>query len=485
MLTGIRSLTGVFAALALFSAMFHACSPAPPERPNIVFIYTDDQAPWALGASGYPHAQTPNIDRLFNEGAYLVNAFTTTPVCSPSRASLMASRYGSELGITEWINPRREPDLGLDPSVVTWPEVLQQSGYRTGLVGKWHLGVPDQYHPTRTGFDYFMGFRTGGTTLSDPTLEKDGETKQFEGLTPDILTDHAIEFVNGVEEAPFLLALHFRAPHAPWLPVADEDWAPFESLDPALPHPDYPKLDVERVKRMTREYLASVKSVDRNVGRLLAALDASGHAENTIMIFSSDHGYSMGHNGIWHKGNGHWVLTEPPAATDNIPEGQRPNMYDNSIRVPTAVYWPGTISAGTRITETVSNLDWYPTILAMAGADLPEGELIRGRNFVPILKGESPEWDNDFYAQYSTHHQSHTHMRMYRTPEWKLIRDFLNEGRDELYHLTEDPGETTNLIASEDPAVARIIEQLHGKIIEYMRDTNDPVLEQAEGRSTD
>ena len=103
--------------------------------------------------------------------------------------------------------------------------------------------------------------------------------------TPDILTDHAIEFVNSAEEEPFLLALHFRAPHARWLPVADEDWAPFESLDPALPHPDYPNLDVERVKRMTREYLASVKSVDRNVGRLLAALDASGHAEDTTRAF--------------------------------------------------------------------------------------------------------------------------------------------------------------------------------------------------------
>ncbi|MYA80713.1 MAG: sulfatase-like hydrolase/transferase, partial [Acidobacteriia bacterium] len=152
--------------------MLCGCSPRPASRPNIVFIFTDDQAPWALGASGYPHALTPNIDRLFNEGAYLVNAFTTKPVCSPSRAGLMASRYGSELGLTEWIHPRREPELGLDPTVVTWPEVLQRNGYRTGLVGKWHLGVPDRYHPTRTGFEYFMGFRTGGTTPSNPVLEK-------------------------------------------------------------------------------------------------------------------------------------------------------------------------------------------------------------------------------------------------------------------------------------------------------------------------
>jgi uncharacterized sulfatase len=233
---------------------------------------------------------------------------------------------------------------------------------------------------------------------------------------------------------------------------------------------------------MTREYLASVKSVDRNVGRFLSALEEAGHTDDTVIIFTSDHGYSMGHNGIWHKGNGHWVLTQPPPATENIPQGQRPNMYDHSIRVPTAVYWPGTIEAGSQVTQTVSNLDWYPTILAMAGADLPEGELIRGRNFLPMLQGQSPDWDNDFYAQYSTHHQSHTHMRMYRTAEWKLIRDFLNEGRDELYNLADDPGETTNLIASEDAAAKDVIARLDAKILESMRETNDPVLEQAEAR---
>ena len=485
MLAPARSALG-FLTLLL---MLCGCSPGPASRPNIVFIFTDDQAPWALGASGYPHAQTPNIDRLFNEGAYLVNAFTTTPVCSPSRAGLMASRYGSELGITEWIHPRREPELGLDPAVVTWPEVLQQDGYRTGLVGKWHLGVPDQYHPTRTGFEYFMGFRTGGTTPSNPVLEKDGKTGQFEGLTPDILTDHAIEFIdgapNGNEQKPFLLALHFRAPHTRWLPVADEDWAPFESLDPTLPHPDYPDLDIERVKRMTREYLASVKSIDRNVGRLRAVLEERGHTDNTVIVFTSDHGYNMGHNGIWHKGNGHWVLTEPPPATENVPEGQRPNMYDHSIRVPAAVHWPGTIQPGTRVAQTISNLDWYPTLLAMAGVELPAGELIRGRDFLPILLGESAAWDNDFYAEYSTHHQSRTHMRMYRTPEWKLIRDFFNDGRDELYHLAEDPDETTNLIESEDPAVTAAVARLDAKILQYMRETNDPVLQEAAARTSD
>lgn len=466
----LRSIAIAFAILGFVSQTALAATP------NILFLFTDDQAPWALGASGHPHAVTPHMDRIAKEGAYLVNSFTTTPVCSPSRASLMTSRYGSEVGITDWINPRVEPQLGLDPSTVTWPEVLQQHGYRTGLVGKWHLGLTPEFHPRKTGFDYFMGFLGGGNSPVDPMLEKDGQERKFKGFTPDILTDHAIEFLRTNRQIPFALAVHYRAPHARWLPVAEQDWSPFESLDPIIPNPDFPKLDVPRVKSMTREYLAGVHSVDRNVGRVLDLLDELQLAENTVVIYSSDHGYNMGHNGIWHKGNGHWVLTDPPAATPNIPKGQRPNMYDHSIRVPTMVRWPGVVKAGTVVAKPVSNLDWYPTLVEIAGATLPPGEIIRGRSITPLLRGEDVDWTDEFYAEYSTHHQSHTHMRMIRTPQWKLIRDFLNSDRDELYDLERDPAEATNLIHSDDAAVQQVVTELHAKIIAHMKVINDPVL---------
>ncbi len=450
------------------------------EKPNILFIYTDDQAPWALGRSGHPHAHTPNLDELFGDGAYLVNAFTTTPVCSPSRAGLMTGRYGSELGITDWINPRKEYGVGLAPDTVCWTEVLQKHGYATGLIGKWHLGVPDRYHPTRTGFDYFMGFRTGGTKVKDAVMEKEGQQHLFSGFTTDVLTDHALEYIKRHRDEPFLCCVHYRAPHAPWLPLPEADWNPFENLDPQLPHPDYPKLDVKKVKQKTREYLGSVHGVDRNVGRLLQALDDLQLTEKTIVIFTSDHGYNMGHNGIWHKGNGHWILTELPPGTKNVPAKQRPNMYDNSIRVPTAVRWPGVVEPGTVVERTVSNLDWFPTLLEMVGAAAPDGKIVRGRSIVPVLKGEPVAWDDDFYAEYSTHHQSRTHMRMYRTPRWKLVRDFLNPERDEFFDLQQDPGETTNLIASDAPEVQTAIAKLHGKIIERMREIDDPVLSAVE-----
>jgi len=467
-----RRATALILAFILTSA-----SAAHAARPNIVFIYTDDQAAWALGASQHPHASTPHLDRLVREGAYLVNSFTVTPVCSPSRASLMTSRYGSEVGITEWINPRKEAKHGLDPDTVTWPELLQQHGYTTGLVGKWHLGLPDKFHPTRTGFDYFMGFRGGGNSPQNPQLEKEGKQQKFQGLTPDILTDHAVEFIQRNRQGPFLLCLHYRAPHARWLPVAEQDWAPFAELDPQIPNPDFPKLNVARVKKMTREYLASVKSVDRNVGRVLAELDALKLTSNTVVIFTSDHGYNMGHNGIWHKGNGHYVLTEPPPATKHIPRGQRPNMYDHSLRVPTIIRWPQANIAGTTVTNTVSNLDWFPTVLSMAGAEHLIPKTIRGRNMTPLLHGEQITWDNDLFGEYSTHHQSTTHMRMLRTPRWKLIRDFLNPERDELYNLQDDPAESNNLIRAATPEIKSVLARLQKKLVAQMQANEDAVLQ--------
>ncbi|MEX2287929.1 MAG: sulfatase-like hydrolase/transferase [Planctomycetaceae bacterium] len=463
-------------AVWLSAAKDVAAGAANAQRPNIVFILTDDQAPWALAHSGYAQAKTPHIDRICREGAYFVNAFCSTPVCSPSRASIMTSRFGSELGITEWINPRTESTLGLDPKTPTWPKLLAEAGYRNGLVGKWHLGTEDRFHPTQFGYQYFMGFRAGGTKPKDPVLEVDGHDKQLSGFVVDLLTDSAIEYVNHHKDEPFVLSLHFREPHRPWLPIADEDAALFADLDPSIPNPDYPKLDVAKVKAMTRDYLASVESVDRNVGRLMHELDRLDLTKNTVVIFSSDHGYNMGHHGIWHKGNGHWILTENPPGTANVPAGERPNMYDTSVRVPLAVRWPGVVAPGTVVTQTVSHLDWFPTLLEVAGVEAPQGVTLRGRSIVPLLKGTAGEWNNDFYAEYSTHDNSRTHMRMYRTPEWKLVRDFLNPGRDELYHLKADPDETTNLIASEDPQVAAVKADLDTKLRARMQATDDKAL---------
>lgn len=453
-------------------------------RPNLLFIYTDDQGPWALGLSGNREAHTPHMDELFRQGAYLRNSFVTTPVCSPSRAGLMVSRYGTEVGITDWINPGSdklkidERRLGLDPSFTTWTELLRQAGYVTGLVGKWHLGEEPQFHPTKAGFQYFTGFLRGGVAVENPALEVDGEDRPHQGHTVDILTDYALEFIrNHQKDGPFALCLNHRSPHAPWLPVAEEDWAPYKDLDPTIPNPDFPNLDAARVKQAMREHLASVTGVDRNLGRLLRLLDELGLRDNTVVIFTSDNGMNLGHNGVIFKGNARWITLDKHGP-DYGEEKARPNMYDNSIGVPTGIRWPAVIRPGTVIHETISNLDWYPTLAAIAGVEIPDGVLIRGRSFLPLLKGDRIRWDNTLYGEYSQHHYTEADLRMVRTPQWKLVRDFKRPGRDELYDLSSDPAETTNRI--EDPAAQGIRQELNSLLIAKMRELNDPVLSRLE-----
>lgn len=452
-------------------------------KPNVLFIYTDDQASWALGASGNPQAHTPHMDSLVREGAHLVNSFTATPVCSPSRVELLTSRYGSEFGITDFIPQKGHilytPGIGLDPAAVTFPQLLAEAGYRNGLIGKWHVGEMDEVHPTQMGYHEFMGLRGGGVSPVDPVLEEDGEDKKLRGLTCDILTDRALDFLERHQKEPFLLSVHYRAPHETWLPVSDEDWAPFQDMDATIPNPEYPDLDISTMKQRMCEYLASVAGVDRNLGRILEKLEQLQLAQDTIVIYTADHGYNMGHNGIWHKGNGIWATypdTWPPD-TDPVARKYRPNMYDNSLRVPTIIRWQDEIAPGTVVPETVSNLDWLPSILAMCGVELPHDTVIRGRNIVPLLKGEKIDWNNDLYAEYSMEHYRRADMRIYRTPAWKLVRDFLNPDRDEFYDLQDDPSESTNLIHDTRPEVQAMIKSLHGKILENMRAIGDPLLE--------
>ncbi len=460
------------------------------KAPNIIFIYSDDQASWALGAAGNPDAYTPNLDRLVGQGAYLTNAFVTTPVCSPARASILTSQYASELGLQDFIpQPGHvlydpEKPLGLEPATETFVEVLQAAGYRTGLIGKWHLGdwtesEDRRYHPTHQGFDYFMGLTGGGTSPENPTLEKDGEVRTFSGLTTDILTDEALSFVEASRDSPFLLCLHYRAPHAAWLPVAAEDWAPYQDLDPRLPNPGYPDLDTEKAKRKMREYLASTTGVDRNVGRLLNRLEELDLAANTVVVFTSDHGYNMGHNGIEHKGNGVWITTTLPAGTPDVPPQRRPNLYDNSLRVPAIVRWPGHIPTGLVIDRVTTSLDWYPTLLALANTPVPTDGVVRGRNLVPLLMGKAVQkWDEDVYSEYSMINYATAYLRSYRTPQWKLVIDFHDRGRDELYHIGKDPEENINLIGDCGEDISQVILLLEEKIKARIALIGDPLLDE-------
>lgn len=436
--------------------------PAVSERPNVVFLYADDLARWGVGAYGNREVRTPNVDRLAGEGALLTHAFTCTPVCSPSRAGMFASRFPTQLGIDDWIDPRSEPDLGLSPRTITWPKLLQSAGYTTGLFGKWHLGTRPEFEPSRNGYGTFFGFLGGGTTPMNPTLDIGGKSRKVQGSLPDLLVDEALRFLDANREGPFLLSVHFRAPHQPYAPVPDVDSAPFRDLDPTIP--DYPDLPIARVKKLTKEYYASIHSIDRNVGRLLDRLDAAGLARNTIVVFMSDHGYMIGQHGLWHKGNGNWIAEGH--------SGRRPNMFDDALRVPLIVRWPAVIRAGARVDAVVSNMDLFPTLLDLVGLGTAENLKLEGRSFAGWLRGEEPPyWDTTIYGQYDMHHGGIARMRMIRTPEWKLVRRLDEAGLDELYDLKNDPGERTNLAGT--PEFADRAETLKLRLLIRMLELDD------------
>jgi uncharacterized sulfatase len=451
-----------FATMAV--ANDHRHVKATPQRPNILFIYTDDQATWTLGAYGRPDTRTPVLDRLAREGTTFDAAFTTTPVCSPSRAGLMTGLYSSQLGIRDWLNAQKEPKAGLAPSFVIWPELLKANGYATMLVGKWHLGVEDHFHPTRNGFDDFYGFRAGGASPRDPVLESEGVTEKRPGFISDLITDRASKFIRDNTAGTWLAAVHFREPHAPYAPTSDEDAAAVADLSIALP--DVPGLPRERVLKLRRDYLASVRSIDRNVGRLMTLLAELKLDDTTLVIFTSDHGYMIGEHGLHHKGNGSWIVEGK--------SGPRPNMFDNAIQVPLIVRQPGRVPAGHRVKRTVTQLDHFATILNWVGLDKPSNLKIEGRDASALLAGgDNPGWDDTYFGQYDMKHYREARMCMIRTPKAKLIRHFEDAALDELYDLAADPGETKNLAS--DPASAKLRADLEAELRRRMVAIDDPL----------
>jgi choline-sulfatase len=457
--------------LVLTAALPSARAEIGSNRPNVVFICTDDQARWSIGVYGNSDVRTPNLDRLSRAGARFDNAFTVTPVCSPSRASMFTSRYSTQFGIEDWINQTIEPSLGLSQSAVLWPELLREAGYTNMLIGKWHLGSLDEFHPTRQGYDRFFGFRGGGNTPMNPVLEKDGTIGTFAGSLPDLLVDEGVKFLDANRDRPFLLSVHFREPHAPYAPVPEIDAAVYR--DKPLSVPEFPGVSRPRVVQLTRQYYSSVHAVDRNVGRLLDALDRLDLAKNTIVFFTSDHGYMIGHHGLLHKGNAVWLVEGK--------QGSRPNMFDDAIRVPLLVRWPNVVKPGTVITRVVSNLDIFPTVLEATGIGVPPNLKIEGRSVVPFLTGKAdadalkPPWNDTLFGQYDMKHSQRARMRMLRSTEWKLIRHFEPNVADELYRLSTDPAELTNLIGVHEHG--ETLATLKKSLNDRMKELNDPLAE--------
>lgn len=468
-----------FIALLLLFAVTTSVAPSKPrpahqqnrrtQQYNVVSIVTDDQALWSVGAYGNREAITPNMDRLAREGVKFNNAFVTTPVCSPSRAAFLTGLYGSQVGITDYLTAEEgAAGLGLPASALTWPLVLQQHGYQTGLFGKYHLGTQPDFHPSKRGFTYFMGSQQGSFAPINPRLEVNGRITEVKGAGSDIVMDDAVRWIEENKDKPFAALIHFREPHLPYTPMPEEDSRPFKSLDPIIP--DVKGLDRAQVKQFFREYYAAVHAVDRNLGKLLALLERLRLDRQTIVIFQSDHGYNIGHHGIHTKGNGYVIA-------GGVDGPKRPNMWDTSLRIPLLIRWTGTLPAGTEVNETVLNMDMFPTVLALLGVEAPSGYLQNGRDFSKLAYGNhSAGGRSEIFGQYDLHNGGLAYMRMLRTNDWKLVRYYHANELDELYDLKNDPGELTNLYKSTKYLEPR--DRLQKRLDDYMKSINDPILRQ-------
>ncbi len=417
------------------------------QRPNIIFIITDDQQVGLLGIEGNPTAHTPNIDRIGKEGMLFKNAFVTTPLCSPSRASFFTGNYSSKHLV---INNDK---IGLDAishTLNTWPRRLRETGYETAFIGKWHMGLDDSRRP---GFDRWMSFKGQGDYV-DGVINDEGLRKQTTGYMTDIINDHAVEFLQRAHDKPFAMIVAHKAVHWPIIPAKRHEGL-YSDVKFEIPTP--PKGDLEGKQVLSSKFerkpvyaLENVmpempesrrgrsntplnifadehrcmQSVDDGVGLMLKELEAMGELDNTLIIYVSDNGMLMGEHGQFNKKR--WA-------------------YDPVLRIPMLMRYPKLIDAGSTREQMVQNIDVAPTILELAGVEPIEP--MQGTSLLPILKDEKAPWRESMLHEYFFE-KVVVHVRPWqavRTEEWKYIHYTEGTFDDELYHLANDPEEIHNL----------------------------------------
>ena len=467
--------TPVAPALALLLALIQAVA----ARPNVLLIYTDDHAQWAVGAYGNKQVHTPTMDRLAAEGMRFDRGFTK-PVCSPSRAMLLTGKHSHRLGIPDFIafgNPVKE-DVGLPAKTATIASMLKRRGYATGLVGKWHLGYGPKYYPTKFGFDHAEGYRhiAPGKDPAGvgqiPFLVNGREVPSFRSATnhTDILADRAIDFIEKNREKPFFLFFSIYLPHLPWHAVPEADKAHYANKDLSLPTTD--AIDHGQLLDLTRQYYANITCADRSMGRVLERFDELKLADNTVVIFIGDNGFMVGQHDLLGKGNARFIHRGERGRL------RRPNMFDDSVLVPYIVRWPDKVRAGSVSKRIVSTLDVLPTIADIAGVPAERRPAVDGQSLLPILKGTPADWRDAWFDTYDMVHLGNdgevSHMRMIRTADWKLILYQEADGspldggaRHELFYLGRDPGESNNLFGKQESSAAQ--RRLEARLRSWMR----------------
>ena len=420
------------------------------EKPrNIIFILSDDHRWDWLGFM--PEApkflETPNLDRLAKEGAHLRNAFVSTSLCSPSRASMLTGQYMHHHGVVD--NQRPEP-----AGIRFFPEYLRAAGYETAFLGKWHMG--NDSDEVRKGFDYWAGFRGQGEYFDD-TYNINGERRKIVGYSTDVLTDLALGWMKERKDKPFFLYLSFKAPHFPFEPAPrhkgryenapvryPETMANTEQNYASQPnwvrerrygihgvdHMETGRFDHDPVpsfEDLFRRYSEAVFSTDENVGRVLKQLYDAGLCDSTVVVYMGDNGFALGEHGFYDKRD----------------------AFETSIRVPLLAWAPGLIKPGTVVTQMVQNIDIAPTLLDAAGVTVPaNAPKMDGRSFWPLVQGGEVQWrDHILYEYYWEWNFPATPTTFaIRTDRWKFVFTHGVWDRDGLYDLQTDPIERHNLI---------------------------------------
>ncbi len=402
-------------------------------RPNIVLFLTDDHGAWCNGCYGNGEVDTPTLDALATLGARFEKAYTPTPVCSPARACLLTGKTASQVGMHDWLE-EAIPEIGERDwlgETKTLFDYLSAAGYHTGLSGKWHLG---RSHLAPSGADFHFGLPGWqGSHNGAYVYSRFGELEEASGNKSRLITDEAVDFIRKAPaDRPFFLNIGYIATHSPYSQQTHDPArtlkyqdCSFAEIPPYAPHPwvknEGGSNDLSEQDLLDRYigYYTAVNEIDDNVARVIGVLRQRDQLENTIIIYTSDHGCAIGHHGFFGKGNS----TRPL------------NMYEISLRVPLIIAGPG-IESGTRA-EYVDHCDAFHTICALAGVDLPAGETYAGQSYLPMLRGESMTWDNTRYGEYGD-------LRMIRDERWKLVWRH-PAGPHELFDLEADPGESLNL----------------------------------------
>jgi arylsulfatase A-like enzyme len=426
-------------SLALAGMGYRRPARAQSPKPNIVFILADDLGYADVSCYGQPDYITPNIDRLAIEGLKFTHAYSNSPDCSSTRTALITGRYPARLpvGLEEPLTPLSPRDVGLPPSHPTLPSLLKKVGYGTTLVGKWHLGYLPDFSPLKSGYDHFFGilgccadyFNHGADASQAYQLPYPGLASQLHeqevpierhGYMTNLLGDRAVQTVEGYAKSrePFLLSLHFTAPHWPW--EGPDDEAESRRIRSIM----------DRDGGTQRTYAAMVQSLDANVGRVLQALEASGLANNTIVVFTSDNGGERFSNT--------WPFS-----------GMKHELLEGGIRIPAIARWPGRIAAGSVSDQVMATMDWLPTLLAAAGTTPDAAYLSDGENLGPVITRDgAASHPRELYWRYKAGSQ-----RAARDGNWKYLRI---AGNEFLFDVVRDPRERANLKDREKDVLDRL-----------------------------